>query len=103
MALRRDGVGRRAPVDDDAPAVETQLERQGVGVGVGRLVVGADNVVLSGNTDTFNTVDDIKGSLEEAEIFTSVTISTAVAAVAAEIMPGRPPVMATMTAIENEA
>jgi hypothetical protein len=32
-----------------------------------------------------------------------VTIRTAVAAVAAEIMPGRPPVMATRTAIENEA
>jgi hypothetical protein len=34
---------------------------------------------------------------------TSVTINTAVAAVAAEIMPGRPPVMATITAIENDA
>ncbi len=34
---------------------------------------------------------------------TSVTISTAVAAVAAEIMPGRPPVMAVRTAMENEA
>jgi hypothetical protein len=34
---------------------------------------------------------------------TSVTISTAVAAVAAEIMPGRPPTIAVMTAIENEA
>ncbi len=34
---------------------------------------------------------------------TSVTISTAVAAVAAEIMPGRPPVIAVMTAIEKEA
>ena len=33
---------------------------------------------------------------------TKVTINTAVAAVAAEIMPGRP-VIATMTAIEKEA
>ena len=30
-------------------------------------------------------------------------MSTAVAAVAAEIMPGRPPVMATSTAMENDA
>ncbi len=34
---------------------------------------------------------------------TSVTISTAVEAVAAEIMAGRPPTMAVITAIENEA
>ena len=34
---------------------------------------------------------------------TRVTISTAVAAVAAEIMPGRPPVKATMTAMEKLA
>ena len=35
--------------------------------------------------------------------FTSVTISSAMAPVAAEIMPGRPPVKAMMVAIENEA
>jgi hypothetical protein len=34
---------------------------------------------------------------------TSVTIRTAVAAVAAEIMPGRPPRIAVSTAIENDA
>ena len=34
---------------------------------------------------------------------TKVTISTAVAAVAAEIIPGLPPVIATRTAIEKEA
>ena len=34
---------------------------------------------------------------------TSVTISTAVAAVAAEIIPGRPPAKALITAMENEA
>ena len=34
---------------------------------------------------------------------TRVTISTAVAAVAAEIIPGLPPVIATRTAIEKEA
>ncbi len=46
-------------------------------VKINRMVVGADNVVLSGNTDNFNTVDDIKGGLEEAEIFKSVIISSA--------------------------
>ena len=34
---------------------------------------------------------------------TSVTMRTAVAAVAAEIMPGRPPVIAVITAMENDA
>ena len=41
------------------------------------IVVGADNVVVSGNTDTFNAVDDIKSGLEKAEIFQSVSISSA--------------------------
>jgi Tfp pilus assembly protein PilN len=46
-------------------------------VKMNRMVVGTDNVVLSGNTDNFNTVDDMKGGLEKAEIFKSVTISSA--------------------------
>jgi type II secretion system protein L len=46
-------------------------------VKMNRMVVGTDNVVLSGNTDNFNTVDDMKGGLENAEIFKSVTISSA--------------------------
>ena len=41
------------------------------------MVVGTDNLVLSGNTDTFNTVDEIKGGLEDAEVFKQVTISSA--------------------------
>lgn len=41
------------------------------------LVVGSDNVVLSGNTDTFNAVDDMKSRLEKADIFKSVSISSA--------------------------
>jgi general secretion pathway protein L len=46
-------------------------------VKISRLVVGTDNAILSGNTDTFNTVDEIKSRLEEAEIFKQVTISSA--------------------------
>jgi len=41
------------------------------------IVLGADNVVISGNTDTFNSVDDMKSGLEEAEIFQTVSISSA--------------------------
>jgi general secretion pathway protein L len=46
-------------------------------VKVNRMVAGTDNVVLSGNTDNFNTVDEIKGRLEKADLFKSVTISSA--------------------------
>ena len=48
-----------------------------VDVAINRMVVGIDNVVLSGTTDNFNTVDDVKGRLEGAEIFKAVTISSA--------------------------
>ena len=41
------------------------------------IVVGADNVVISGNTDTFNAVDDMKSGLERADIFQGVSISSA--------------------------
>jgi Tfp pilus assembly protein PilN len=55
----------------------SQLIPSSADVKVNRMVVGADNVVLSGDTDTFNTVDDIKGRLEESDILKSVTISSA--------------------------
>ncbi len=46
-------------------------------VKINRMVVGTDNIVLSGNTDTFNTVDEVKGVLEGADVFKQVTISSA--------------------------
>jgi len=41
------------------------------------IVVGSDTVVISGNTDTFNAVDDMKSRLEKADIFKNVSISSA--------------------------
>jgi Tfp pilus assembly protein PilN len=41
------------------------------------IVSGGDNVVVSGNTDTFNAVDDIKTGLEQSELFKTVSISSA--------------------------
>ena len=41
------------------------------------IVIGSDNVVVSGNTDTFNAVDDMKSGLERADNFQSVSISSA--------------------------
>jgi len=40
-------------------------------------VRGDDSLVISGNTDSFNNVDDIKGRLEHAEILKNITISSA--------------------------
>ncbi|MEE8479798.1 MAG: PilN domain-containing protein, partial [Desulfobacterales bacterium] len=42
-----------------------------------RLVVGEDSVQISGNTDTFNSVDDIKSRLEQVNFFQKITISSA--------------------------
>jgi len=41
------------------------------------IIVGSDHVVVSGNTDTFNAVDDMKSGLEGSDIFESVSISSA--------------------------
>ncbi len=42
-----------------------------------KLVISPGNVIVSGTTDTFNSVDDMKSRLEAAELFTSVTITSA--------------------------
>ena len=38
-----------------------------------RLVVAPDNVQISGDTDTFNAVDDMKSRLETSDLFIKVT------------------------------
>ncbi len=40
-------------------------------------VSGSDGVVVSGTTDTFNAVDEIKNRLEKGELFKTVTITAA--------------------------
>ena len=39
-----------------------------------RTVIGENNVVINGDTDTFNSVDTVKSRLEQVEAFQSVTI-----------------------------
>jgi len=46
-------------------------------VDITRMVIGSDNVLISGSTDTFNAVDDMKGRLEQIDFFKKVTISSA--------------------------
>jgi general secretion pathway protein L len=45
-------------------------------VDITRLDIRPQNVSVSGNTDTFNSVDDIKGRLEQIGFFKKVTISS---------------------------
>jgi len=42
-------------------------------VAVSRFVFGPDNIQISGDTDTFNTVDDIKTKLEQGSLFKKIT------------------------------
>jgi hypothetical protein len=39
-----------------------------------RTVIGEDNVVINGDSDTFNSVDAIKNGLEQSKAFKTVTI-----------------------------
>ncbi len=48
-----------------------------VDVTLTRLVMGSENVVISGDTDTFNSVDSIKNRLEQSGLFKKITISSA--------------------------
>jgi type II secretory pathway component PulL len=41
-----------------------------------RFVVSADNIQIAGETDTYNSVDDIKNQLAQSEIFKEVTITS---------------------------
>ena len=49
---------------------------QGIEVDVTRMVISPDTVLISGTTDTFKSVDDIKNRLEQIEYFKKVTISS---------------------------
>jgi len=46
-------------------------------VNLTRLVMGPESIAISGDTDTFNAVDDIKSRLEQSEFFKKISISSA--------------------------
>ena len=55
----------------------SRLTPKEVDVNITRLVVSMDSVVISGNTDTYKSVDGIKSSLEKADFFKKIVISSA--------------------------
>lgn len=50
---------------------------QNINVTFDTLLIGTDSVLINGDTDTFNSVDEIKGILEKTSLFNKVTISSA--------------------------
>lgn len=48
-----------------------------IDVDLDRLAIDEESVLISGQTDTFNSVDDIKSRLERSDFFDKVTISSA--------------------------
>jgi general secretion pathway protein L len=55
----------------------SQRVPKGTDVHVTRIVVDPDTVQISGDTDTFNTVDNLKSGLEPSSYFSNVTITSA--------------------------
>ena len=55
----------------------SRLVPKTVDVNLTRMVVVTDSVVISGNTDTYKSVDSIKNSLEQAEFLKKIVISSA--------------------------
>ena len=49
---------------------------ESITVDITRMVISPDNVLISGTTDTFEAVNDIKSKLEQIEAFKKVTISS---------------------------
>lgn len=47
-----------------------------ISIDVTRMVISPDTVLISGNTDTYNSVDDIKSKLEQIDYFKKVTINS---------------------------
>jgi general secretion pathway protein L len=48
-----------------------------INVALNSIIIGSDSILISGDTDTFNAVNDMKSRLEDAEAFKTVSISSA--------------------------
>ncbi len=70
--LQGEGV-RNIDILNDA----SRLIPSSVDVVITRFVRGEQSVLISGHTDTFNAVDDIKGKLEKSPHFDAITITSA--------------------------
>jgi general secretion pathway protein L len=55
----------------------SKLISKNIDVDFTQLVIGAESTEISGDTDTFNSVDSIKNSLEKSDLFKKIIISSA--------------------------
>ncbi len=67
---------RKARAIDILNDISKRIPEQ-VDVDLTQFVIGPDSVMLTGDTATFNMVDDIKVYLEKSDLFSAVTISSA--------------------------
>ena len=49
---------------------------ESITVDISRMVISPENVIITGTTDTFEAVDEIKNKLEQIDAFKKVTISS---------------------------
>ncbi len=68
--------GQRTRVIDLLRAISIRIPSR-TAVALTQVVIGQESILINGNTDTFNAVDDIKTRLEAADDFQKVTISSA--------------------------
>jgi general secretion pathway protein L len=68
-------LGENRLVIDILRAISKQIPKK-TDVNLARLVIGEENILISGDTDTFNTVDDIKSRLEAMDFFKTITITS---------------------------
>lgn len=67
--------GKNIRTVDMLNEISTRIPKE-TDVEFSRLVISPDNISVAGETDTYNSVDDIKNNLEKAEIFKEVTITS---------------------------
>jgi len=75
-AFQDSGIGRGLRAVDMLHEISRRIPAN-LDVELSRLVLSTDSLLISGQTDTFNTVDAIKVRLEGYEAFRSVTITSA--------------------------
>ncbi len=74
-AVNQSAVGPRIRTIDVLNRISQNIP-ESVKVDVTRMVISPENVLISGNTDDFKSVDDIKSNLEKIDLFKKVTINS---------------------------
>ena len=74
-AVVQSGIGPHLRSIDILNAISSSIPET-ITVDVTRMVISPETVLISGTTDTFNSVEDIKSNLEQIDSFKRVTISS---------------------------